>query len=642
MVIKVYYQHEIAPITNVTEAKVAWDLFFGRFFSPEIPEGVDVAFDSNIRSFSPREDKTLRTKHSDDFEDFLNEQTIDIPDDIIITQEDLDSLYDDLDNGIYKHSLKHVYCALWLFKQNRMTRQQMATILSRAQIPEEYPIVAEFELFDQNGAFSNDALNILIPAIRRAWFGVTKQPFSDEKLTRFVCLLNTMPKSEKIFFLSKTSLNIKTGYRDILCAVLYRLHSWHIAEYDGEIYDVHLSFGIIEAMQIAEVGFMAAAANRVYLGILDINTIKQGVEQNFRPTAISIPKSNVKSPSEKVHDWEETPLPVVTQHDVFHAKTHNTIAHEFHLLFNHLHQAIFNHTKRIWSKTTWAFVDREFLMFAQEKLLLKSPAEGAKLFSLFWEYYEKRALYLFRDYSDEFLNDDGFAIIWDMVNYPDVWKKLFLIDPDYLGEPYLGHFNQIKQFKNHVNPDDSPSIISLKYRFYRMYRDTKDFTKICALIDELKDELTAGLKFKSEVQTNLLNGLGIRNITTLYLNNKPVHEMNLHQILPQLVEMKLEKQWGKKVSQTLPEELTNQFKSIPQGSTFSKAFLEKSLKEIHSKHDQLDFLEKCYGNIVKSEQYVRRNQRLDEMFSFFRNDLTTSQRVHIQILKEKYQAPLPQ
>jgi hypothetical protein len=291
----------------------------------------------------------------------------------------------------------------------------------------------------------------------------------------------------------------------------------------------------------------------------------------------------------------------------------------------------------VWSKTTWAFVDREFLMFAQEKLLLKSPADGAKLFSLFWESYEKRALYLFRDYSAEFLNDDGFAIIWDMVNYLDVWKKLFLIDPNYLEEPYLGHFNQIKQFKNHVNPDDSTSIISLKYRFYRMYRDTNNFTKICALIDELKDELTAGLKFKSEVQTNLLNGLGIRNITTLYLNNKPVHEMNLHRILPQLVEMKLEKQWGKKVSQTLPKELTNQFKSIPQGSAFSKAFLERSLEEIHSKHDQLDFLEKCYGNIVKSEQYVRRNKRLDEMFSFFRNDLTTSQRVHIQILKEKYQ-----
>lgn len=44
------------------DAKNAWELFFSRFYSPEIPNEVMVKFDPNIKEFSPREDKDAKNQ----------------------------------------------------------------------------------------------------------------------------------------------------------------------------------------------------------------------------------------------------------------------------------------------------------------------------------------------------------------------------------------------------------------------------------------------------------------------------------------------------------------------------------------------------------------------------------------------------
>ncbi|MCW8398628.1 hypothetical protein OQJ26_07475 [Legionella sp. PATHC038] len=50
----------LSEIGTVEDANAAWQSFFGRFFSPEIPPGVDVTFDPTVRVFVPRENKNAR------------------------------------------------------------------------------------------------------------------------------------------------------------------------------------------------------------------------------------------------------------------------------------------------------------------------------------------------------------------------------------------------------------------------------------------------------------------------------------------------------------------------------------------------------------------------------------------------------
>jgi hypothetical protein len=628
---------EIAPITNCEEAREAWALFFNRFYSPEIPPDVDVSFKSDLKKFTPRADKSKKTDHSDDFEDFLNGQTIEIPDYMKLKKRGLKKARYKILNGISDDSLEHVYYALWLFKQNQITRQQMATILARAQVPNEYPVVYTFNIFEDNGKLTREFLDLLTPVIQRSWFSATSQNLSREKFERFLWLLNQMPQSEQMFFLSEHNPQIINDAKNTLGNALQRNLSWHQIKYNGETYDIHLSFGIIEAMQIAESGFNGAAANPIYLGILSIDTIKAGIEKNFRPTAISIPESKVQAPSDNIHGWSDTPLPVVTQHDVFHAKLHNTIPPSFHLMLNHLNQILIQHTNRPWSKTAWALVDREFILFFNKKLILDSPKSGAHIFMMLFEYYEKQAIYLFRDSSAEFLNDDGFAIFWDMVNEPQLWKKLFWIDTNQFEKPFSGHLNEIKQFKEQVGAQEPSEILTLKYRFFRMYPNTKEFKLICELIDDLAKNSKLKLEFKKEAQICQKIRQDIKNITTLYLGNVPVYEMNLHKILPQLVNLNLGDS-GDNIIPTDSEEFFKQFKSIHRinGSTFSKESLEAFLKNIPSNRQKLEFLETCYTKICESEHYTRRHVRLDSFFSWIRNDLTTSQRTHINILKNQY------
>lgn len=59
------------------------------------------------------------------------------------------------------------------------------------------------------------------------------------------------------------------------------------------------------------------------------------------------------------------------------------------------------------------------------------------------------------------------------------------------------------------------------------------------------------------------------------------------------------------------------------------------MSNFSSMTEKLDFLEACYEEIIHSKGYTRRHSSADNKFAFFKNPLTTSQREHIILLKEK-------
>jgi hypothetical protein len=390
--------NNVASINDLVEADAAWDQFFGRFYSSDIPKGVDVKFDPLVREFKPRQNKNAknlppfqmegRTDHSDDFDDFLNGNTVKIPESITLNKKMLHrvkmAIYaGDFSGEIFK-KIDHIYYALWLFKQNKITRQQMSTILATWQVSSLVENNQSFDILDEMGEFTPEALDLLIPVIKKhSYHG----QLTSEQLERFRLLLMAAPKSERIFHMSDPIKDLVVkNKRTQLGGALIRNKGWYRIGGNDELgtgpKDMHLSFGTMEALQIAITGTQRAAANRAVIGKVGIDGVKAGVDYHFRPTAIDIPESGVKATTKGIEGYADSPMPVVTMHDFYHSRLHTTIPPEFHLMINHMYQAISKHTKQKWSKVLWEIVDREFLSFYDSKQLVKlSSKNGAKYFN---------------------------------------------------------------------------------------------------------------------------------------------------------------------------------------------------------------------------------------------------------------------
>lgn len=647
--------HGFAEISTKEQAIDAWESFFGRFFSPETPQEVDVTFKSDIRQFTPRKNKDAKyqypnikneekTLHSDDFDDFLNGNTVTIPKHITLNEEGLEQVKRAMELGNYDDEAftkeDHPFYAMWLFKQNKITRQQMTTILARVQIPKEYPLVKTFSIFNDQNSLTEEAIKLWIPAIRSSWYG---KDFNDEALQRLLLLISTAPKSEQIFFISTENPNIISPVRRELGNALQINSAWHKTIYEKKTYDLHFSFGVIDALQIAKHGSNGAAASRAKLGKIGIDDVKEGIEYYYRPTAISMPDSGVEATTKGIHEYPESPMPAVTAHDVFHSKLHNTIPPELHMMLNHMNQIIAKHTKQKWSKTMWGLVDREFQTFQRNRIDLNAK-NGAELFLNMLHRNSTDKAFLFRNNNFLQLSDDGFAIVWHMINHSEIWKKLYKIDIHHLGAPYDKFIKKITIFKQAVGNTQHPEILTLKYHFFNTTSEI-DFQNISKLIDNLGDVLITERLEKdiTEKESKLVFGKYAlrrdKNFTTLKFKHLGsivnIEDGSVTQLIPTLVNMQLALIFGEKNTEAVEAQIKEISKNFQSQKSIKKA-LTKSINLLPSITAKLDFLEACYEKIIHSKGYTRRHAISDTIFSFFKNPLTTSQRTHIVLLKETF------
>ncbi|PJE10910.1 hypothetical protein [Legionella sp.] len=633
----------IAEINSLDDAKAAWELFLGRFFSPEIPNEVDVTFNPELRKFTPRQNHDAknqdpsnadgRTDHSDDFDDFLNGNEVTIPVGMVLRQKCLDDLEQAIREGDYKHRrfsyTSLPFYALWLFKQNKITRQQLATILARVQVLQTMPIKETFRIVDDQGQFTQDAKERLLPILKKnAYSG----GLTDWHVERFRLLMHAAPKSEQMFYTSTANPKIARngGLGTQLGDALARNGAWFRKNslFTEHNVDIHMSFGAIEGLQIAIKGISGAAAARAKLGKVSIDSVKEGVEYNYRQTAVSIPDSGVEAITKGIHNYSYSPMPAVTAHDVFHARLHNTIPSEFHMMLNHMDYIASKHTKIPKSKLLWQLVDREFHAFQFQSINLNSPQQGARLFvNLFATDLEEEHPLLKNDH----LTDEGIAIVWDMVNQPELWQRIYKVDIDSLSQPYKKHILKMKDFaqSGSLKMDEHPKLINLKYRLF-CTTSPADYKLLSQIIDTMKDDLLTNAKAR------LLFGKTKTNRVALKFG-VPKHsfvitEENVKKFIPFLL------------NKYLFQGIDNQFIQQEARALSDKGVLgvtatalNEELQKFSSFEEKLAFLENCCIRIVKSEAYERKHPLVDSYFAFLKNPLTTSQRHHVRLLQEKMQ-----
>ncbi len=635
---------------KLKEAQEAWDIFFNRFFSPEIPAGVDVEFNPKLAEFKPRENKNAkflppfnpegREDHSDDFDDFLNGNTVRIPKSIKLTEERLAKVEEAILKGDFEAELfnekDHVFYALWLFKQNKITRQQMSTLLARNQVNRLTPIRQTFQILDEKGNFTAEAKKLLLPIIEKNAFN----GFSLRQRDRFRLLVQAAPKSEQIFSLSGANpLFVSHEGREQLGTALKKNRSWYSIKRkeDGLLYDLHYSFGATEALQIAISGTHEAAASRAQIGKISREQIKEGVAYGYRPVAVSIPDSGVEPTTKEIHDYRYSPMPAVTMHDVYHAKLHNAIPAEFHMMLNHLGEIISKHTKQQWSRTLWNLVDRELpVSFIDEKLVI-TLENGADIFC---NIVNERSNPIFLKNK---LTDEGIAILWHMVTHPVVWKNLYKVDIEKLDEPYKAYIQKMKAFSQTINKDEHPKLINLKFRLFCAV-NSNSYQYLANSIDTIRDNLL------SDPSQKLVFGKynydeEYKNQCILKLqkfksgNDLLIEENNVTELIPFLLHKYLA-QGNENFIQAQAEKIAMKFKSFSAKNLLTDEELDEALENFASIGEKVEFLEKCYELLSQSKAYIRRNPLLDNLFTFIRNPLTTSQRQHVSQLQTKLQKVL--
>lgn len=630
--------HGLFAIKNLQDAQDAWEIFFNRFYSPEVPENASVEFDPKQQNFLPRNDKNAknkrasdldgRTDHSDDFDDFLNGYTVKIPD-IQLNETDFKCvekaiLQGDYETEIFKNE-NHVFYALWLFKQNKISRQQFSTLLAREQIPKNYPIVKTFPILDDEGNFTKDAKKMLISVLETNRFA----KLGKWHLERFRLLIQALPKSERIFYVTKCDpKNMSIAGVAQLGNDLRNVGSWERTKYKNNLYDLHLSFGAIEARQIALNGVHGAAANRSKIGVISTAAIKEGVADNYRPTAISINNSGVDPTIKNIHHFPVSTMPVVTKHDIYHAQLHNTIPPEFHMAFNHMKQIIANFTGVKSSLLQWTLTDREFPDFKGKSKNLDSK-KGAKYFAkiLFHKEFVQQLPLLFNDYSYHNLSDDGIAIIRDMINESEKWKNLYKIDINYLDYPYDKAFQQMRAFITEKNNAYNAKLFSLKYRIFCVSSEVT-YQKINELINIAENLLINNLKFENA------NFYEFKNRTVLKYNEKEIINRSsaIQVVLDSYLISKFETDSDQLNYQF--SLLSKEFKSIHDGSQLTEVKIDNVCNKLNSLYDKLTLLENSYKEIIQT-RYSRRHALFDNWFSFMKNPLTLSQRKHVAFLKTK-------
>lgn len=632
--------HGLFAIENLQDAQDAWKIFFNRFYSPKVPENANVEFDIEQRNFLPRKEKNAknkspldiggRTDHSDDFDDFLNGYTVRIPDNIELSEIDFDCVKEAILQGDYEASVfkneNHVFYALWLFRQDKISRQQLSTLLAREQIPKDYPIVKTFPILDDRGEFTKDAKKMLISVLKTSQF--TK--LRNWHLERFRLLIQALPKSERIFYVTECDpKNISIEGVTQLGNDLRNVGSWERTKYKNNLYDLHLSFGAIEARQIALNGVHGAAANRSKIGVISTAEIKEGVADNYRPTAISINNSGVAPTIQNIHHFPVSTMPAVTKHDIYHAQLHNTIPPEFHMAFNHMKQIILNFTKVKSSLLQWTLTDREFPDFKGKSKNFDSK-KGAKYFAkiLFPKGFVQELPSLFNDYSFHNLSDDGIAIIRDMVNESEKWKNLYKIDINYLDYPYDKAIQQMRAFiKTEKIKLIMLNLFSLKYRIFCVSSEVT-YQKISDIINTIEDTLTDNLKFEK------VNYKEFKNRIVLKYNKKEVINRSnaLQVVLRSYLISKFKTNSDELHCQFLL--LSKEFKSIRDCSQLTEVKIDEVCNKLNSLYDKLTLLERSYKKIIQT-RYSRKHAFIDNLFSSMKNPLTLSQRKHIAFLKAK-------
>lgn len=416
------------------------------------------------------------------------------------------------------------FLALSLYAAEKISRQQIYTILCYTQTVKEYSLQKIAKILDDKGEFTAEAKEKLLPVLNKR-FHLTA--LTTIQINQLKLLILALPKSEQIFYMiSKTPKKPLETALENLDFLLSDYTNW-----------ILLSTGAHEALALVRFGLSSFSPILLMLGQKSIQDIENAVVEGYRPGAVNFFGT---VPYVDIHKIEDVSNFAATEHDRFHAwmmcLSININTGEKMQQNKGIRMALLkcinvmrNITKIKYTKENWILLDGEvhFLLqyFKDINFLDFSDKNLTELFcnSILYGVGDPEGSFLFINYAmkkfpkyktSEELNSHqwelttmGALILIHMANYREEWVKIG-IDPHYLTPAFSVYYDNVLHIFDKIKGRD-PKIQILKLQCYvilKAHHNAVAFSNLSKIIDQAASYFTDKLQFMT-IKKRQLNAI---------------------------------------------------------------------------------------------------------------------------------------
>lgn len=449
--------------------------------------------------------------------------------------------------------------ALSLFAAEKISQQQIYTILERAQTAKNYPILSTFRIFDKQGEFTEEAKDIFFSALASTKY---LRKLNQQQTNKFKYLIQALPLSEQVFYMTERG-SLKQDYP-------YDAYYHNFYTIDGLLANkdmtIHLTCGLRDALGLVRFNDNYFRTMPRF-GKHPKEGIEKGTYKKIRYAALWYPGT---IPYDDIHGHENVTGLVALAHDVVHAYSLSVIPPQMHQAFDRLITIVRHYTGYPWTREIWEYVDREFLFLFHHNKSLQATFErlldenGIKqnqaniaiilntiLFSetlmhgslqtaespLTGGFITKIQKSSVKDLKKTIKIKEakwditliGIQVYLDMLANKEDWLKI-KIDPEYLTYPLKEHYTLIKTIYADIK-NDSNKIQQFKSFLYvklTLSQQENSFPLFCQLINKNNEKIEKQLAFKKITKKmSEINPERIVNTVYLSYKRKNVESMNL-------------------------------------------------------------------------------------------------------------------
>ncbi|MGQ3888285.1 hypothetical protein ACQUW5_04535 [Legionella sp. CNM-1927-20] len=445
--------------------------------------------------------------HTGNFNHLLNPQATQKVVKKSINKVKLEALYKAVQIGDWTHEIFKdptlPQLALSLYASDKISQQQLYTLLEYAQTAVDFPLKGVYRILDEHNDFTLEAKQILLPVIQKRFY---LEEMSASQVEDFRLLIASLPVSEQVFYTNELGKlehekndGKSTGRRVISIDGLY------LKDEDSL---VNLACGARDALGIARFGLEEYVRPMPRLGKIKLDDIEHGMRHFARYASIHYPDT-IPYEDGDIHGYIGVLGLEALGHDIYHSHAISVSRKNHMLCFLRLVDVARQATGFKWSKEIWEWVDQDYvaLFHYKEKFNLETINNYSieLMTDLFMEVLTygqgKGNIALSGGFliKDERLTCLGALIFIDMITNREAWLDLY-IDPEaIIDEPFKTNYDAIKNIYSLIK-NDKPEIQVLKSFIYLSWKGDKEMERLFYQFNDMINECSHSDLFSKELK----------------------------------------------------------------------------------------------------------------------------------------------
>ncbi|HVT62195.1 MAG TPA: hypothetical protein VHD33_01745 [Legionellaceae bacterium] len=396
--------------------------------------------------------------------------------------------------------------ALSLFAAEKISDQQLFTILERAQIIKDFPLRAIYSILDDKQQFTLEAQKLLFQTIQTL---KRFKPLTEAQQEQFRWLISTLLISEQMFYI--TDAGRLAVYEPLfqtyilptlsLGATIIRYDCLYLTK-EGAL--LHLSSGVRDALDLVRFGEEEYVRHLPRLGMQSKADIEYGIINLARYSALNYPET-VSYP-ERIHEYTDSLALEVMSHDQYHATTLSALPKIVLRGMRRLVEVTRDISGLEWSYEIWSLIDADYHL--PRDFQANTQAAITHLFcEILRRTQAKFSSFTKRNYGEK---GSGWQLTvllvifyLDMLTAPREWLE-FNISAEHLSPDFKTPFKIIQDIYPLLTQNDIKMQILKSYLYveYLNAQEESAFHSISRILDKQEYLIVKGLNISKRRQSN--------------------------------------------------------------------------------------------------------------------------------------------